>query len=182
MTANKLKDSIWIEVKNDERNGDKTSIVKKQDELLAKLQPSVDKFNNVLDQLDEVDSVLAELKADWRSKKDKGIDTLNKTHKSIVAKSKALREYLIGKKQEKQGYGTVPEITPLSVIRDANMLITGKNTMPGEQEEVKVQAAITAVQAALVKGNEFFLKDWASFRKLVETTPVAKFKDYDTIK
>ena len=182
VTANKLKDSIWIEVKNDERNGDKTSIVKKQDELLAKLQPSVDKFNNVLDQLDEVDSVLAELKADWRSKKDKGIDTLNKTHKSIVAKSKALREYLIGKKQEKQGYGTVPEITPLSVIRDANMLITGKNTMPGEQEEVKVQAAITAVQAALVKGNEFFLKDWASFRKLVETTPVAKFKDYDTIK
>jgi hypothetical protein len=173
---------MWIEVKNDTRNGDKTGIVKKQDELLAKLQPSVDKFNNILDQLDEVDSLLLELKNDWKSKKDKGIDTLNKAHKNISAKSKALREYLMGKKQEKQGYGTVPEITPLSVIRDANGLITGKNTMPGDQEEAKVQAATTAVQSALVKGNEFFLKDWAGFRKLVETTPVAKFKDYETIK
>ena len=182
VTANKLKDSMWIEVKDDNRLGSRTEIVKKQDELLAKHQPSADKFNNVLDQLDEVDALLLELKADWKDKKDKGLDTLNKAHKAITAKAKTLREYIMGKKQEKQGYGTVAAITPIGIINDASMLILRKNTMPGEQEEKKLQEAEAAIQTVIVKANEFFTKDWADFRKLVETTPVKKFKDYESIK
>ena len=126
--------------------------------------------------------MLLQLKAEWKDKKDKGLDTLNKAHKAITAKAKTLREYIYGKKQEKQGYGTVPVITPMSTIRDANMLVSGKNTIPGEQEEKKLQEAEVAIQNVIAKGNEFFTKDWAGFRKLVEATPVAKFKDYETIK
>ena len=70
----------------------------------------------------------------------------------------------------------------MSTIRDANMLVSGKNTIPGEQEEKKLQEAEVAIQNVIAKGNEFFTKDWAGFRKLVEATPVAKFKDYETIK
>jgi hypothetical protein len=182
VTANNQKDSTWIEVKDDARLSDRNEVVKKQDELLAKHQPSVDKFNNVLDQLDEVDALLTQLKTEWKDKKDKGLDTLNKAHKAISAKSKTLREYIMGKKQEKQGYGTVPVITPIYIIRDASMLIMGKNTMPGAQEEKKLEEAETAIQGVLVKANEFFANDWAGFRKLVEATPVAKFKDYESIK
>ena len=54
--------------------------------------------------------------------------------------------------------------------------------MPGEQEEKKLQEAEAAIQTVIVKANEFFTKDWADFRKLVETTPVKKFKDYESIK
>jgi hypothetical protein len=182
VTANNQKDSMWIEVKDDSRLADRTEVVKKQDELAAKHQPSADKFNSVIDQLDEVDALLLQLKAEWKDKKDKGLDTLNKAHKAITAKAKTLREYIYGKKQEKQGYGTVPVITPMSTIRDANMLVSGKNTIPGEQEEKKLQEAEVAIQNVIAKGNEFFTKDWAGFRKLVEATPVAKFKDYEAIK
>ena len=182
VTANKQKDSMWIEVKGDERLADRTLVVKKQDELMAKHQPSADKFNSVMDQLDEVDALLLELKAEWKDKKDKGLDTLNKAHKTITASAKALRESIFGKKQEKQGYGTVDVITPISIIRDASMLIGGKNTMPGEQEDRKLQEAETAIQNVIAKANEFFTKDWANFRKLVEATPIKKFKDYESIK
>ena len=63
----------------------------------------------------------------------------DKAHKKITASAKVLREFIFGKKQEKQGYGTVDVITPISIIRDASMLIGGKNTMSGAQEERKLQ-------------------------------------------
>ena len=58
VTANNKKDSMWIEVKDDARLMDRNPVVKKQDELLAKHQPSADKFNSAMDQLDEVDALL----------------------------------------------------------------------------------------------------------------------------
>ena len=37
VTANNKKDSIWLEVKDDERVTNKTEIVKKQDELILRM-------------------------------------------------------------------------------------------------------------------------------------------------
>jgi hypothetical protein len=182
ITGNNKKDSMWIEVKEDTRLTERTEVVKKQDELLAKYQPSIDKFNHVLDQLDEIDALLNQLKEEWKDKKDKCIDTLNKAHKVLTTKSKEMREFMMGKKQEKQGYGIVEVITPFSIIRDASMLILGKNSLPGAQEEKKLQEAEVAIQNVITKANEFFTKDWDYFRKLVEANPVAKFKDYESIK
>ena len=182
VTANNKKDSIWLEVKDDVRVTNKTEIVKKQDELMAKFQPSVDKLNTVLDQLDEVDALLLQLTAEWKDKKERGLDTLNKTHKKVTASAKNLREFISGKKQEKQGYGTVDVITPMSTISAATMLIVRRNTMPGEQEEQKLKDAEAAIQTVVAKANEFFANEWASFRKLVEATPIKKFKDYEVIK
>jgi ABC-type transporter Mla subunit MlaD len=182
VTANNKKDSAWIEVKDDPRTTSRIDVVKKQDELSKKFQPSVDKLNTALDQLDEVDALLLELTAEWKDKKDKGLDTLNKAHKKVTESAKKLREYVNGKKQDKQGYGTVDVITPMSIIRNATMLIAGKNTVPGEQEEQKLKEAEAAIQDVVAKANDFFTKEWASFRKLVEATPIKKFKDYEVIK
>ena len=182
VSANNKKDSMWLEVKDDARVINKDAVVKKQDDLLAQLQVSVDKFNSALDALDDADALLIQLKSEWKDKKDKGLDTLNKSHKTITATAKALREMIMGKKQEKQGYGTVDVITPISTIRDASMLIMSKSTMPAEQELQKIKDAEAAIQNVITKVNDFFSKDWASFRKLVEATPVKKFKDYESIK
>jgi hypothetical protein len=48
--------------------------------------------------------------------------------------------------------------------------------------ENKLQEAETMIQNVVAKANEFFTKDWAEFRKLVEATPIKKFKDYESIK
>jgi hypothetical protein len=54
--------------------------------------------------------------------------------------------------------------------------------MPGEQEEQKLKDAEAAIQTVVEKANAFFANEWAAFRKLVEATPIKKFKDYEVIK
>jgi hypothetical protein len=62
------------------------------------------------------------------------------------------------------------------------MLIMGKNTMPGAQEERAMAAAAVAADNVATQVNGFFAKDWADFRKLVEATPIKKFKEVESIK
>jgi hypothetical protein len=171
-----------VEVKDDPRLPNKNDVVLAQDAALAKLQPANDKYNAALDLIDDAELVLTGLKAEWKDKKDKGVDTLNKAHKVVSDKLKDLRAYMMGKKQEKQGYGTVPVITPLGIIRNASMLISGKNAMPAEQEQAAIEAAIKAADEIAIKVNAFIEKDWAAFRKLVEANPIKKFKEVSLIK
>jgi hypothetical protein len=171
-----------VEVADDPRLPSKNEVVLAQDKLLDQLQVVADKYNAAQDQLDDADLILTQLKAEWKDKKDKGLDSLNKVHKAITEKVKNLREMMVGKKQEKQGYGTVATITPISIIRNASMLVMGKTSMPGAQEERAIAEAKVAADEVATKVNAFFAKDWADFRKLVEATPIKKFKEIEAIK
>ena len=182
VTVGAWKDSAMVQVADDARLPNKREVVLAQDKLLDQLQVVADKYNAAQDQLDDAELILTQLKAEWKDKKDKGVDSLNKTHKIIAEKVKNLKEMMVGKKQEKQGYGTVPTITPISIIRSASMLISGKNTMPGAQEQRVIAEATVAADDVAAKVNAFFAKDWADFRKLVEATPIKKFKEIETIK
>jgi photosystem II stability/assembly factor-like uncharacterized protein len=182
VTVGNWKDSAMVQVADDARVPNKREVVLAQDKLLDQLQVVADKYNAAQDQLDDADLLLTQLKSEWKDKKDKGVDSLNKVHKIITEKVKNLKEMMVGKKQDKQGYGTVPTITPISIIRSASMLISGKNTMPGAQEQRVIAEASVAAADVATKVNEFFAKDWADFRKLVEATPIKKFKEIETIK
>jgi hypothetical protein len=182
VTAGNWKDSAMVDVADDPRLSSRNEVVLAQDQLLNQLQVVADKYNAAQDQLDEADLILTQLKSEWKDKKDKGVDSLNKAHKIITEKVKNLKEMMVGKKQEKQGYGTVPTITPISIIRSASMLIAGKNTMPGVQEQRVIEEANVAAADVATQVNAFFAKDWAGFRKLVEATPIKKFKDIEAIK
>jgi photosystem II stability/assembly factor-like uncharacterized protein len=182
VTAGAWKDSAMVQVADDPRVPSKNEVVLAQDKLVDQLQVVADKYNAAQDQLDEAELTLTQLKAEWKDKKDKGIDSLNKAHKAIAEKVKSLKEMMVGKRQEKQGYGTVPTITPISIIRSAGMLIMGKNTLPGAQEERVIAEAKVAADKVATQVNAFFAKDWADFRKLVESTPIKKFKEVETIK
>ena len=182
VTAGNWKDSAMVEVADDPRLPSRSEVVLAQDKLLDQLQVVADKYNAAQDQLDDADLILTQLKAEWKDKKDKGVDSLNKVHKIITEKVKNLKEMMVGKKQEKQGYGTVPTITPISIIRSAGMLISGKNTMPGAQEQRVIAEANVAAADVVSQVNAFFAKDWADFRKLVEATPIKKFKEIEAIK
>jgi hypothetical protein len=182
VTAGNWKDSAMVEVSDDPRLPSKNEVVLAQDKLLDQLQVVADKYNAAQDQLDDADLILTQLKAEWKDKKDKGVDSLNKVHKAITEKVKNLREMMVGKRQEKQGYGTVPTITPIGIIRNASMLVMGKTSMPGAQEDRAIAEAVVAANEVATKVNAFFAKDWADFRKLVEATPIKKFKEIETIK
>ena len=182
VTAGNWKDSAMVDVSDDPRLPSKNEVVLAQDKLLDQLQVVADKYNAAQDQLDDADLILTQLKAEWKDKKDKGLDSLNKVHKAITEKVKNLREMMVGKRQEKQGYGTVATITPISIIRNASMLVMGKTSMPGAQEDRAIADAKVAADEVATKVNAFFAKDWADFRKLVEATPIKKFKEIEAIK
>jgi hypothetical protein len=182
VTAGNWKDSAMVDVADDPRLPSKSEVVLAQDKLLEQLQVVADKYNAALDQLDDADLILTQLKTEWKDKKDKGLDSLNKAHKAITEKVKNLREMMMGKRQEKQGYGTVATITPIGIIRNASMLVMGKTSMPGAQEDRAIAEATIAANDVATKVNAFFAKDWADFRKLVEETPIKKFKEIEAIK
>ncbi len=182
VTAGNWKDSAMVEVADDPRLPSKNEVVLAQDKLLDQLQMVADKHNAAQDQLDDADLILVQLKAEWKDKKDKGLDSLNKVHKAITEKVKNLREMMVGKRQEKQGYGTVAAITPIGIIRNASMLVMGKTSMPGAQEDRAIADATVVAADVASKVNAFFAKDWADFRKLVEATPIKKFKEIEAIK
>jgi hypothetical protein len=54
--------------------------------------------------------------------------------------------------------------------------------MPGAQEDRAIAEANIAAADVVTKVNAFFAKDWADFRKLVEATPIKKFKEIEAIK
>jgi hypothetical protein len=54
--------------------------------------------------------------------------------------------------------------------------------MPGAQEDRAIADAKVAADEVATKVNAFFAKDWADFRKLVEATPIKKFKEIEAIK
>jgi len=58
----------------------------------------------------------------------------------------------------------------------------GKTSMPGAQEDRAIAEATIAANDVATKVNAFFAKDWADFRKLVEETPIKKFKEIEAIK
>jgi hypothetical protein len=58
----------------------------------------------------------------------------------------------------------------------------GKTSMPGAQEDRAIAEANIAAADVVTKVNAFFAKDWADFRKLVEATPIKKFKEIEAIK
>jgi hypothetical protein len=62
------------------------------------------------------------------------------------------------------------------------MLVMGKTSMPGAQEDRAIAEANIAAADVVTKVNAFFAKDWTDFRKLVEATPIKKFKEIEAIK
>ena len=94
---------------------------------------------------------------------------------------KSIREYISGKPQTRQGYGSVPQVTVINQWQQAATAITAKPIIPGRQEEMLVERSEGLLKEAVRRINVFFDTKWRSYRKLAEETPVKLFKDYAPI-
>ena len=94
---------------------------------------------------------------------------------------KAIREFISGKQQDRQGYGQVPQVTVMTQLQQANSGISSKPIVPGAQEQLMVGWAETAIGQAIQRINNFFDGKWKDYRKQVESTPLKLFKDYNPL-
>lgn len=181
MSNGTAADSTYITVKDDPRLGDRTAVKKAQRDLQSRLRKSTDKLVDAMDRLTEAEDVCKKIDGQIRDVEGKEADSLRKASRAMQDDIKKIREFISGKPQEKQGYGTVPQITVMNQMQQANQYIGGKTIAPGTQEIMLVERAEKIMDEAIQKINSFFDGKWKGFRQQAESTPLKLFKDYTPI-
>ncbi|MFN3794695.1 MAG: WD40/YVTN/BNR-like repeat-containing protein [Chitinophagaceae bacterium] len=181
LSFGKEKDSLFVTVKDDPRIGNMNSVKLAQKALYDRLRKSGDKLNAAMDRLQETDDVIAKVNALLKDANGRDADTVRKATTKITEAIKEIREFVNGKTSDRQGYGQVPQVTVMTVVRTAQQYISGKSVAPGEQEERLVAEAEEVIKQTVDKVNDFFTNKWTGYRQLVESKPLKFFRDYQPI-
>ena len=171
-------DSNYIVVKGDPRIENQDQIRLAQRAMQLRLRKTSDKLTEGMDRLTEAEDVSKKVEAQLTGVEGIAADSVRRASKKIQDDIKIIREFISGKPQIRQGYGSVPQITVLNQLQQANAAITSKPLVPSKQEEMLVIRAEGLMTEAIQKINAFFETKWAAYRKQVESTPVKLFKDY----
>lgn len=173
-----LQDSTWITVKEDPRIESTIHITTAQRKLQKELQEKATKLVEGMDRLSDAETVTKKIQEQLKGIEGKSADTIQKAAKTILESIKITREYIVGKRQSRQGYGMVPQVTVANQVSGAISSLSSKKVMPGEQEMKLVSNAEKMLEEGIQRVNKFFETDWKQFRKLNEENPVKLFKDY----
>jgi photosystem II stability/assembly factor-like uncharacterized protein len=171
-------DSSFVTIKADPRKTDNSSIRKAQKSLLTTLRKTADKLTTGLDQLTDAEDITKKFETQYKDLEGKEADSIRKQTKKMQDEIKSIRDFVNGKKIERQGYGQVPEETVMTSLQEAQSSINGKNAMPGSQEELLVQKATSKINESVVKINKFFNDKWKPYQALIETSKVSIFKEF----
>jgi hypothetical protein len=175
-------DSTMLTVQYDPRAKFDPAVYDAQKKMMAKLWQSSERLTAATDRLTEMEDVTKKIEAQLKDVEGKPADSLRKASKAMQDSIKAIREMISGKRQEKQGYGTAYQLTVTSKLREAQFLLTGKRSMPGENEENAIRIADEMVSKAVDKVNAFSAGPWKNYRQLAESTPIKLFSDTEALK
>ena len=181
LTYKKQVDSSYITIKADPRVPDNSSIRIAQKVLNKRLQKSSEKLTNGLDQLTDAEEIAKKLEAQLKDVEGNTADSLRKQSKKIQDAIKEIRDFVSGKKIERQGYGQIPVETVLTTLQEANGYINGKNAAPTVQEELLVTKAEAKIAESVTKINNFFATKWKAYQTLIETNKVNLFKEFKVL-
>lgn len=175
---NKSIDSSTVTVARDPRTTDFTAVSIAQNTAYNKLRTTTQGLVQGMDILTEAEEITKKYEAQYKDVEGKDADTIRKQSKKIQDEIKKMREYISGKKIERQGYGQVPQETVLTAIQEANNGIYSKELAPNTQDDALIAKAESKIKEALSKINTFVTKDWKAYQALVEGTKVSIFKEY----
>jgi photosystem II stability/assembly factor-like uncharacterized protein len=175
---NKETDSSYVTIKPDPRKEDNTNIRLQQKQMTTRLRKSITKLTDGLDALTDAEDIAKKYEAQYKDIEGKEADTVRKQSKKIQEDLKLVRDFVIGKKIERQGYGQIPVETVNTSIQEALGYITGKNAIPGKQEEALLTIAEGKIAEAITKINTFFNNNWKAYQALVESNKVNLFKPF----
>lgn len=175
MTYKGVNDSTTITLLDDPRLGNRNEIKLAQAALRAELKKSGDQLIEALDLLTEADDASKKVETYTKEMKGATIDSLKKSTKKLQDEIKALREFISGTTQTKQGYGQVPQITVMNQYQQASSAISSKSIMPGQQEKMLVERAAGLVLQAVTKVNAFKEDYWKKYMEQVNATKLDPF-------
>lgn len=178
LTYNRESDSGFVQVKADPRSKADLSARTAQKQMLKRLTQSTDKLIEGMDRLTDAENVAKKIEAGAAGVEGKDADTLRKMCKQVQDEIKAIREQVSGKRNERQGYGDLPQENVVTAVNEARSVILGKPVAPGQQEEKLVQIVEQRMSPVIQRINKFFSGRWAAFKALYEGTKLNPFKEY----
>jgi photosystem II stability/assembly factor-like uncharacterized protein len=171
------RDSGMITIKDDPRLGNRNDVKIAQEQLRTRLRGSSDKLTAALDNLTDVEDGLKKVEAAYKDQQSKGADSVRKVARAMQDSVTRLREFVSGKRQTRQGYGQVPQLTVMTELMQANRAIGSKPIAPGAQEIMLVERAEGLIGDAVHQIDRFIKGPWPEFQKLVRENPVSVFKN-----
>jgi hypothetical protein len=177
VTAGKWSDSTQLEVKYDPRISYPADVRKAQKQYMDRLYKMTTNLTDANDALTDMDDGIKKMETLLKDEKGAQADTLRKSGKAIQDSIKLVREYMFGKRQEKQGYGTAYQLTVQNKMNEVRQLVMGKSVLPGEQEERAIQIAQSLSTDAISRINALKNNQWKKYKELVSQYPIKILKD-----
>ena len=149
--------------------------------LLKQLDKGTEKLTAINDALTDAEETIKKVDLEIKDVEGKKSESIRKMGKIMTDSIKNIRNFILGKKQEKQGYGTPYEVTANGRVQEARFSILGKNKIPDQQEMRLTTEAESLVVIATARANSFFTGQWKAYQDIVESNPVKLFKPYKSL-
>jgi photosystem II stability/assembly factor-like uncharacterized protein len=177
VTVGKDSDSTELTVKFDPRIPFPEDVRKNQRQYMDRFYKMVTELTEANDLLTDMDEGIKKVETLIKDEKGAGPDELRKSGKALQDSIKLIREYMFGKRQEKQGYGSAYQLTVQNKINESRQLVMGKNTMPGEQEERAMEIARNMSDEAIRRINALKNSAWKEYKEKVSKMELKLLKD-----
>ena len=177
MEYQQTKDSTMITVKDDPRLGNRNDVKLAQNQMRERLRKTADQLTDRMDKLTDAEDACKKVEASFKDVAGAPADSVRRATKVMQDSIKAIREFISGKTQTRQGYGQVPQITVMNQLQQANQAIGSKPIIPGAQEEMLVARAEKLIAEAVGRIDRFTAGPWMSYRAKIEGTKQSFFKD-----
>jgi hypothetical protein len=181
ISVGKSTDSTMLVVNPDPNVPNDKQVYDAKKDMLSRLDKSTEKLTAVTDRLTEAEETIAKVEGQLKNIEGKEADSLRKAGKAMTDSIKSIRNFIFGKPQEKQGYGSPYQLRVNEKLQTARAEVLGKNKIPDAQEINQVEIAEALVARAVEKTNTFFSGHWANYQKLAEVTPMKIFKEYKKV-
>jgi photosystem II stability/assembly factor-like uncharacterized protein len=177
VTVGKWSDSTQLNVQYDPRLTYPAEIRKAQKNFMDRFYKMTTDLTEANDMLTDMDEGIKKMEPLIKEEKGAEAETLRKAGKAVQDSIKLIREYMFGKRQEKQGYGTAYQLTVQTKMNEVRQLVMGKNAMPGEQEERAIQIAQSLSTDAINRINNLKNGAWKNYKDLASRMPLKILKD-----
>ena len=181
MAVGAALDSTIIVVNADPNVPENKEIYDAKMVMINRLDKSTMRLTEITDHLTDAEETIAKIEAQLKNEEGKEADSLRKAGKVMTDSIKNIRNFIFGKPQEKQGYGSPFQITVNGSLGDARQEVMSKTKIPDQQEMRMATEAEGLVNEAVKKTNAFFNGKWEDYKTLVEKTQVKLFKPYKVI-
>jgi hypothetical protein len=174
-------DSTMMVVKGDPNVPLSRELYDARIKVLKRLEKSTAKLVTVTEQMNDADETVKKVEATLTGVDARQSGVLKKLNTAMTDSIKNIRDYIFGKRQDKQGYGTPYQVTVNGRLQEANFGIAGKNKFPDAQEIRLTEEAEFLVNDVVRRANNFFSTKWKEYQTAVENSQIKLFKEVTLI-